>query len=573
MIFCTYGIVKSTFTAHCSSLNTDHPMHKAVYIESDEEVTSVIDRLHALEEKRIALVVPAGAVLLASNVNIRLLKEESEDLDKDIAIVTTDPAGRTVASQVGFTVYETLGAARDHEERDDEKDKEPSKKHHAHDDEKDADIIINDEEDADKEKKSLFTTQRVSEKRSLPPDITLDEHAVRLHRPWWLWGIGAFVVVFIIIALLFPHGTVELTVYAQETDIDIDFTVATGAKKVQQNKAILLPGTWDYRDETETAEVSATGEKNVGEKAKGTIVIYNRSGRLYNLAQGSSFSSSGGMLFTTTGALTIPGAIVSEFGELIPGKVSVSVEAKENGSDFNIQPTRFTIDALDDISGLLYGMSEETFIEGTDRTATVVSKEDIEQGKKKATEQLKEKLKEEFGLKGEQVFVDGLSTEEITKEETDAKEGEERDTFKVSVTARVSFLTFDQGDFDTIFKDIAAEHVEDNERMIGDGYRTVTWEVDTFDAKKQEATLTGTATVLIAPALDEEKLREEVMGLSIQELRKVISSYKNVDLSRVRLFPPIFMRSLPNKGSNITIRIEYVEERISFKRSPITDVV
>ena len=141
MIFCTYGIVKSTFTAHCSSLNTDHPMHKAVYIESDEEVTSVIDRLHALEEKRIALVVPAGAVLLASNVNIRLLKEESEDLDKDIAIVTTDPAGRTVASQVGFTVYETLGAARDHEERDDEKDKEPSKKHHAHDDEKDADII------------------------------------------------------------------------------------------------------------------------------------------------------------------------------------------------------------------------------------------------------------------------------------------------------------------------------------------------------------------------------------------------------------------------------------------------
>ena len=176
---------------------------------------------------------------------IRLLKEESEDLDKDIAIVTTDPAGRTVASQVGFTVYETLGAARDHEERDDEKDKEPSKKHHAHDDEKDADIIINDEEDADKEKKSLFTTQRVSEKRSLPPDITLDEHAVRSHRPWWLWGIGAFVVVFIIIALLFPHGTVELTVYAQETDIDIDFTVATGAKKVQQNKAILLPGTWD----------------------------------------------------------------------------------------------------------------------------------------------------------------------------------------------------------------------------------------------------------------------------------------------------------------------------------------
>ena len=38
-------------------------MNKVLYIEVDEEITSIIDRVRSAKEDQLALVVPAGAVL------------------------------------------------------------------------------------------------------------------------------------------------------------------------------------------------------------------------------------------------------------------------------------------------------------------------------------------------------------------------------------------------------------------------------------------------------------------------------------------------------------------------------
>ena len=65
-------------------------MDELIYLEPDEEITSVIDKLKNLAGQRVGLVVPRDATLLQSVVNLRLLDREAKNLGKVISIVTAD---------------------------------------------------------------------------------------------------------------------------------------------------------------------------------------------------------------------------------------------------------------------------------------------------------------------------------------------------------------------------------------------------------------------------------------------------------------------------------------------------
>ncbi|MCL5795727.1 MAG: hypothetical protein M1338_05245, partial [Patescibacteria group bacterium] len=87
-------------------------MDEIIYLEADEEITSVIDKLKKLNANSVSLVIPKGAGILQSIVNLKILKREAESLGKDIALVTQDKIGRNLASQVGLSVYEQISASR-----------------------------------------------------------------------------------------------------------------------------------------------------------------------------------------------------------------------------------------------------------------------------------------------------------------------------------------------------------------------------------------------------------------------------------------------------------------------------
>src|SRR4030042_6994139 len=83
-------------------------MEEILYLEPDEEITSVIDKMKQAKSKRLALVVPREATLLQSVVNLKLLLREAANSDKEIALVTADKIGRNLAAQVGLVVYDSI---------------------------------------------------------------------------------------------------------------------------------------------------------------------------------------------------------------------------------------------------------------------------------------------------------------------------------------------------------------------------------------------------------------------------------------------------------------------------------
>jgi hypothetical protein len=77
-------------------------MPQTFYIESDEEIISVIGRLRKSSSEENVFVFPKRALVLQSIINLRLFQREAEKLGKKIVIVSQDEVGKMLAKKAGI---------------------------------------------------------------------------------------------------------------------------------------------------------------------------------------------------------------------------------------------------------------------------------------------------------------------------------------------------------------------------------------------------------------------------------------------------------------------------------------
>lgn len=83
-------------------------MYQTLYINPDEEVTSLIGRMKDVQSDVLVFVVPEHSLILGSLINLKLLKRESKRLDKDLIIVTHDTQGLETAKRAGIITRATI---------------------------------------------------------------------------------------------------------------------------------------------------------------------------------------------------------------------------------------------------------------------------------------------------------------------------------------------------------------------------------------------------------------------------------------------------------------------------------
>jgi len=79
-------------------------MEKIIYIQPDEEVTSLVSRLRRVEENRIILVIPQRSMILESFINLQLLQKELQRKNKHLIIITQDERGAEFVGRAGIEV-------------------------------------------------------------------------------------------------------------------------------------------------------------------------------------------------------------------------------------------------------------------------------------------------------------------------------------------------------------------------------------------------------------------------------------------------------------------------------------
>jgi hypothetical protein len=84
---------------------------KLLYVEADEEITDLVDRLRDLSlEDEVTFVVPERARALQSAMSFRLLKRYADSYGKRVNLVSGDPRLQAMSLEAGFTAYPSLGA-------------------------------------------------------------------------------------------------------------------------------------------------------------------------------------------------------------------------------------------------------------------------------------------------------------------------------------------------------------------------------------------------------------------------------------------------------------------------------
>lgn len=83
-------------------------MNQIYYIDTDEEITSIVDRLKKSKADKNFFAVPQRALVLQSLVNLKLLKREAEKERKQIIIVTQNQLGETFAKKAGIETLPSI---------------------------------------------------------------------------------------------------------------------------------------------------------------------------------------------------------------------------------------------------------------------------------------------------------------------------------------------------------------------------------------------------------------------------------------------------------------------------------
>ena len=81
-----------------------------IYVDTDDDVTSIVSKIKASTESVVALVPPKRVGVLQSVVNLKLLQRAAKMAQKRLAIVTTDPALINLASGLAIPVAKNINA-------------------------------------------------------------------------------------------------------------------------------------------------------------------------------------------------------------------------------------------------------------------------------------------------------------------------------------------------------------------------------------------------------------------------------------------------------------------------------
>ena len=85
-----------------------------IYIDPDDDITGIIDRVNSATSKIVALVLPKRAQVLHSSVNFRLLKRAAESKSKKLVIISVEPAIIKLAGYTKIHVASSLNLSLIH---------------------------------------------------------------------------------------------------------------------------------------------------------------------------------------------------------------------------------------------------------------------------------------------------------------------------------------------------------------------------------------------------------------------------------------------------------------------------
>ncbi|MCV0403664.1 MAG: baseplate J/gp47 family protein [Chloroflexi bacterium] len=506
-----------------------------VYLEPDDEVTSVVRRIRASDAARVVLVAPGRSRATASAVALRLLARTGSESGRAVSVVG-DALTRSLAAEAGLEAWATVDEARAGAPAPRESSVPRAPIHVVRGDAGDettgvvAPAVPPSAGAADE-------TRAVSVRRQpmAPPTARPLAAPARAHVavPPLIVLLGLMVLVLgagAVAAAVLPAATVSVTPSAVPVGpLTYELRIDDAERRSGQVEA------------TET--VVATGTYAILEAATGVVAFRNFNTGDVAVAAGTLVAA-GEQAFETTADIVVPAGTLTAEGTIRAGEEAVGVVAAAPGPAGNVAAGAIDTVLSQGTAARLRGfpnngarlvVNPEATAGGIDGTGPEITPDDVEQARAALEETLRAGVFEALADDGDTIVADA---EESTVPEIDGLDGlaGTRDEDGVQISGSLAY--------DRLAADLEAVVARAEEMLVGDatalpaGHELLpsSIRVAVASARADGSTLEVTVEVSASssPTLDRTAIVDRIRGLPLDEARAAIAPLGDV---RIELWP------------------------------------
>ena len=569
---------------------------EVIYVDPEDDITSVIDKVKLGSGKVVAIVPGKRLGALQSAVNLRLLQRAAQAIDRKLVIVSEDKSLMKIAGGVGIYMAKNLQtrpavpliddapsrtseteeiptediaslkkkiqaeAASSEDENNviEEEIEDNAKKMAAQSaaTEKQKKIIEKakeEQEDKIKELEKKEEAKKAKKVKEAEPDINQFRKKVIAGALLLLLLVGGFIWAILQkpSAVIIIKSQTSNYQYAQAWVLDpgVDSDATQKTFKTKEYKG----------EENLSADFSATGEKDIGERATGQVTIINCNDSAISIASGAAFAANG-KNYLSNGAVNIPGSNFFSSGQCKEdGKATVSVTAVQSGESFNQPAAAYQIAG----SPTSVSASGSAMTGGSTNVVKIVQQSDIDAAKQKLAAQNTADYKNKLSVtvdKNYQIIEDSFNLSQ-SDASSNVQAGQQAPGGKVEMKINYSLQAYSKDELKTLIskavnQEIAATNQKIYESSSNKGELSLSLdnERSSSGAKKYKVSM----LLSTGPAINEEELKAKLVSRKKGEITTELESIKGVSRVDVSI-SPFWKQKTPSDPAKITIKLKVDE--------------
>ncbi len=561
-------------------------MTKSVYLNLEDDVSRVVTRIKKVRGDSLVLVCPKRCQLFSDSINLRLLKKQIDLLKKEVFILTMDEKGKIFAQEAGFKlkflpkVKKSRGFSDIRIPKKEEAVLEDPHKSTA------GSIIETVKEGitgiartvakplargqsqkqikAKEEKEKL---PRIEVKDNIFPDRVVEEGASKISKKHksnqrLVTALAGFSLILILAVVFVLLPSAQVTVYPKTEPLtrDLEIGISSNVTKPELSR-LVMPAKAVDETLSLSRKFTSQGKKEIGNKAKGRIKVYNFTGQPLNLKTETTVLTVGEKTYVLGSDVRLLQPTKyknSKTKEVDQNSLSESYKiiALEGGESFNL-PAGTRLEITNQVFGsrpkILYARTETAISGGTSRFLSVISKADITESKNQLTNLLFQELTQKLGKEG-LVLVEGAYKIETVNFDTDNPALTESPSFNAKIEIKIQGLAINKETLQNLVTDRIKLTLSSNKTLVVDNWDQVTIKVKSIDYKNQLGTLLVHFEGKAVSDINLESLKPNLRGKNIDKVNEMLNSNSEIDRIDVNLAPS-WQNSFPWFESKINMKL------------------
>lgn len=279
-------------------------------------------------------------------------------------------------------------------------------------------------------------------------------------------GVLAFLIFFVLIAgggwfMYWALPRARIVIYqVPYTMTEVSAITINPAATVVDTATKIIPGAKQERIVSGDKTIDVIGKKDIGDPARGTVTIYNKTLAGKQLKKGTILTA-GLLPFILDTDVSVASASESlASGSVTYGKANAAITAVKLGPQSNLPgSTEFSV--KDTATSVMVARNDAALSGGTSKAVTVVSRADYDALIDALTKDLIVKAKAELAgsVGGSIRLIDETVKTAVTQKKFDQELDQESDTLHGSITVSITGISYNIDDVTSLFGDIVSGKV------------------------------------------------------------------------------------------------------------------